>query len=136
MEWTNGGDQVWININSVKLGNPVLLIHFAQEYNLLQKKGFKWITPFCNSKDITKSANLVTIFKAGTQPQEKRFKFGIQVPRGTKDAFLLDTRNNNKLWEVAIGKELQQLNDMETFRPLAEGEEPPKDYKRVPYHIV
>ena len=32
------------------------------------------------------------------KPYEKKFKFGVQVPRGTKEAYFLDLQNGNTLW--------------------------------------
>ena len=34
--------------------------------------------------------------------------FGVQVPRGTKEAYFLDLQNGNTLWQEAIAKALKQ----------------------------
>jgi hypothetical protein len=67
---------------------------------------------------------------------DKRYKFGIEVPRSIKDAVRLDKINNNKLWQEAIEKELNQINEYKTFRVLEEEESLPNEYKRLPYHGV
>ena len=64
------------------------------------------------------------------KPYEKRFKFGVQVPRGTKEAYYLDLQNRNTLWPEAIAKEVNQLNSFKTFIILEAGEEAPKGYSR------
>ena len=65
-----------------------------------------------------------------------KYKFGVQVPLGMKQAFNLDRENGNNKWKEAIAKELQQLQSYETFRKLKPGEKLDKEYKQIPYHIV
>jgi hypothetical protein len=48
----------------------------------------------------------------------------------------LDKINNNKLWQEEIEKELNQINEYQTFQVLEEGETLPNKYKCLPYHIV
>ena len=48
----------------------------------------------------------------------------------------LDKVNNNELWKEATDKELDSLNEFETFRVLDEGEEMPAGHTRIPYHII
>jgi hypothetical protein len=44
-----------------------------------------------------------------------KYKFGIQVPRGIRNAITLDKKNKNNLWQQAIHTELKQLAYHETF---------------------
>ena len=69
-------------------------------------------------------------------PHEKKFMFGNQVPRGTKEAYFLDLQNGNTLWQEAIAKELKQLHDFKTFIVLEKEKETPNGYSRILYHIV
>jgi hypothetical protein len=48
----------------------------------------------------------------------------------------LDKRNKNNLWQEAVETELKQLTDYETFIVLDSGEDIPKGYQKIPYHIV
>lgn len=81
-------------------------------------------------------SGLSKAFKIKTGYREKKIKFGVEVPRDTKEAYFLDLKNRNTLWQEAIAKELRQLNDFKTFRALERDEDPPKGYSRIPYHIV
>jgi hypothetical protein len=63
-------------------------------------------------------------------------KFGIQVPKGIKNAIDLDKKNGNQLWQEAIKTELKQLTDYQTFIVLHSGEDIPKDYQKIPYHMI
>jgi hypothetical protein len=60
-------------------------------------------------------------------------KFGIQVPKGIKNAINWDKKNGNNLREEAIKTELKQLTDYETFIVLDSGEDIPKGF---PYQIL
>jgi hypothetical protein len=50
-----------------------------------------------------------------------KYNFGIQVPRGIKNAIDLDKKNENYLWQEAINTELEQLTDYQTFLVLDSG---------------
>jgi hypothetical protein len=65
-----------------------------------------------------------------------KYKFGIQVPRGIRNAISLDKKNKNNLWQEAIDTVLKQLTDYETFIVLDSGEDIPREYQKIPYHIV
>jgi hypothetical protein len=62
--------------------------------------------------------------------------FGIQVPKGIKNAIDLDKKNGNQLWQEAIKTELKQLTDYQTFIVLDSGEDIPTGYQIIPYHMV
>jgi hypothetical protein len=79
---------------------------------------------------------ITRIHKASTSPTSIKYKFGIQVPKGIKNAINLDKKNGNNLWEEAIKTELKQLTDYETFIVLNSGEDIPKGYQKIPHHIV
>ena len=65
-----------------------------------------------------------------------KYKFGIQVPKGIKRAINLDKKNVINPWEDAIKTELKQLTDYQTFIVLDSRENIPKEYQKIPYHIV
>jgi hypothetical protein len=48
----------------------------------------------------------------------------------------LDKKNKNNLWQEAIKTELKQLSDYETLNVLDSGEDIPKGYQKILYHIV
>jgi hypothetical protein len=65
-------------------------------------------------------------------PTGIKYKFGIQVPKGIKNAINLDKKNGNNLWEEAIKTELKQLTDYQTFIVLDSGESIPNGYQNIP----
>ena len=75
---------------------------------------------------------------ARSKPSSKmpRFKFGVQVPHNSREAYKLDDINKDKLWEEAMEKEVVSINDHETFIILEDDEIMPEGYKQIPYHLV
>ena len=68
--------------------------------------------------------------------QGKRYKFGVQVLFGMKQAMTLDMEVENTLWLEDIKKELKCLNDPQVFTVLDSEAEAPQEYQYVPYHFV
>jgi hypothetical protein len=65
-----------------------------------------------------------------------KYKFGIQVPKGIKNAIDLDKKNGNQLWQEAIRTELKKLTDYQKFIVLDSGEDILTGYQKIPYHMV
>jgi hypothetical protein len=100
---------------------------------LWNHKDYKWVSEYMDSP--TQMAQLVRVFKANTDRNTPKYKFGIEVPRSIPHAFLLDQMNGDQLWKAAMDKELKLIEDYKTFRLLQNGE-PLHEYKWIPYHMV
>jgi hypothetical protein len=48
----------------------------------------------------------------------------------------LDSKNGNSLWNVAVGLEITQLDEYESFADLGAGAPVPKDHKKITVHLV
>ena len=94
---------------------------------------FYHLVQYCKAKT---PVDVARINKVSTSPTSIKYKFGIQVPKGIKNAINLDKKNGNNLWEQAIRTELKQLTDYQTFIVLDSGESIPNGYQKIPYHIV
>ena len=77
---------------------------------------------------------ITRVYKASSSPTGIKYKFGIQVPKGIKNAINLDKKNGNNLWEEFIKTELKLLTDYETFIVLDSGETYLRGIKR--FHII
>jgi hypothetical protein len=82
------------------------------------------------------AVDIARILMVSTNPEGIKYKFGIQVPKGIKNAIDLDKKNGNQLWKEAIKTELKQLTDYQTFIILDSGEDIPTGYQKIPYHMV
>jgi hypothetical protein len=71
-----------------------------------------------------------------SSPTCAKCKLGIQIPKGIKNTIYLNVKNENILCQDAIRTELKQLTDYQTFILLYSGEDIPKGYQKIPYHIV
>jgi hypothetical protein len=94
---------------------------------------FRHLIRYCKTKT---PMEISRVHKASTSPTSIKYKFGIQVPKGIKNAINLDKKNSNHLWEEAIKTDLKHFTDYETFIVLDSGENIPKGYQKIPYHIV
>jgi hypothetical protein len=62
--------------------------------NLLDKMLFCHLIQYCRSNT---ALDIARILKVSTRPAGIKYKFGIQVPNGIKNAFELDKKNGNQL---------------------------------------
>ena len=65
----------------------------------------------------------------------RTIKYDVEVPRGTRDAMLLDQRNNNKHWYNAIQKELGTMAQYKVFDKRLR-KTLHKNFKYIPVHFV
>jgi hypothetical protein len=79
-------------------------------------------------------AGLVHAFKAMVHGD--KFMFGVEIPKNVKHALELDKTNGNNLWKESTERELEMINEFQTFQRLKKGELLTPDYKRIPYFIV
>jgi hypothetical protein len=78
--------------------------------------------PFCHLNQFCRSntaVDIARILKASASPACIKYKFGIQVPKGIKNAIDLDKKN--QLWQEAIKPEPKLLTDYQTFIVLDSG---------------
>jgi hypothetical protein len=134
VEWNDiNQSQSWVNFFALSLSNPTPVISFARNQNLLDRMPFCQLVQYCKAKT---PVDIAKIHKVSANPPTIKYKFGIQVPKGIKNAINLDKKNGNNLWEQAIKTELKQLTDYQTFIVLDSGENIPNGYQKIPYHIV
>ena len=78
---------------------------------------------------MTKQAALKSICRASI------YIFGVQVPRTSHEARLLDARNGNTKWQDAEKCELDQLNEYGTFEDKGKEVKPPDGHQRINVHF-
>jgi hypothetical protein len=79
---------------------------------------FCHLTHYCRSNT---AVDIARIHKVSTSPAGIKYKFGIQAPKGIKNAIDLDKNNGSHSWQEAIKTELKQLTDYQTFIVLDSG---------------
>jgi hypothetical protein len=95
VEWKNiSNTQSCPNFFALSLSNPIPIIVFAIANNVLHKIPFFHLARYCKSKtevDIARIQNVLT------SPTCVEYMFGIQIPKGIKNAVYLDKKNENSL---------------------------------------
>ena len=66
---------------------------------------------------------------------KKTMKYGIQVPRNVKEAYLLDTKNGDTFWQDAIKLEIDSLLEMNCFDFKARNFVPGREFQRTTLHM-
>jgi hypothetical protein len=122
-----------VNYFALSLNNPIHIISFARNNNLLDKIPFCQLTQYCRSNT---AVDMAMILKVSTSPAGIKYKFGIQVPKEIKNEIDLDNKNGNQLCQEAIKTELKQCTDYQTFIVLDSGEDIPTGYQKIPYHMI
>jgi hypothetical protein len=113
VEWNDINKlQSWANFFALSLSDPTPVILFARSQNLLHRIPFCHLTLYCKAKT---PMEITRVHKALTSPTGIKYKFGIQVPKGIKNALNLDKKNGNNLCEEASTTELKQLTNYVTF---------------------
>ena len=139
VRWLNG-EQTWQRLDAFQVEHPELAIAYAYEKGLVGQGFFQWIPLYevvgrhgLNSN----TSNTSTEFKAmmASRLPPVKYKFGYQVPMGTKHALYLDKINENTKWRDAINKELYEINEHKTFRQ-ATTDDNLEEYQQIPYHMV
>ena len=77
------------------------VVESTKTNNLLQEPVFAWWVPF-----ILKKQELI-ISKVKSKYWSRTHKYGILIPKNIKEAFEIDARNGNKLWQEAIALEMK-----------------------------
>ena len=128
------GPKMWLTMDQLRVEDPYLLIDHTLKNNYLDQPGYEWVQHYVNQDDEVR-----TILKASVATglrTDKKYKFGVEVPRNPKHALELDKQNGNDGWAKSIQLELDQIMGYKVFKILQPGEPLPKGYTRIPYHIV
>jgi hypothetical protein len=79
----------WLNYFALNLSNHELIISFSRNNNFLHEMPFCDLNQNCRSN---KAADISRMLKVSTSPTDIKYKFGIQVPKGIKNAIDLDKK--------------------------------------------
>ena len=85
---------------------------YALDHDLIEKPGWKRFRKL--AKRQKKLSMMINAANRGTRNHGPIYKVGIQVPRNSKEARMLDERNGNTKWADAEKKEMDQLFDYGT----------------------
>ena len=121
----------WEDLNAMFLHDPKLVTKYAIKTKVLHKPGWYAAETYLES---TSDINTMKRSFKVARKQSPVFKFGVEVPQTVQHAFHLDQKNNNTKWRDAINKELEGINEYETFKSIEDDKLLPDEYKQIPYH--
>ena len=120
--------ETWVPLKALKESHPVEVAEFAKAQGIADEAAFIWWVPYTlRKRDVILSKVKARIHKT-TQ------KYGIEIPMSVENAYEIDTKNNNHLWQKAIDKEMTNVGV--AFQVLDEGEKPPPGWSKASGHIV
>ena len=112
VEWETG-EQTTEPLNVVTADDPVTVALCAKENRMLDTDGWKNLRRTARrEKALTRLVNQAKLRSFQVAP---KFQCGHQAPRNCREAMALDRQNGNNDWKKAISKELEQLEEHETF---------------------
>ena len=114
--------------------DPVTVAEYAHANGLLETPGWKHLRHIV--KNQKKFGRLLKQAKLKSIRREPIYMFGVQVPRSSHEARLLDKQNGNTKWQDAEKMELVQLDDYNTFNKLGRNAKPPDGYQKIRVHFV
>ena len=109
--------------------DPVSCAKYAKDNDLLEVDGWKRLKKIARRQKV-----LARMLKQSVYASKRHgpiFKFGVQVPRNSKEARELDRKNCNTKWTDAERLETNQLLEYETFIDKGKGGKPPDGYKWI-----
>jgi hypothetical protein len=123
-----------LKLDTLRIEQPWMCVKYAFQRGLVHKPGWEWIPEYIESDKML--STLVHSYRTSVL-KGKKFEFGVEIPKTTRAATVLDTENNDTLWDEATKKELFQIiHEFSSFEPIDNDMPTPHGYKRVPYHII
>jgi PAS domain-containing protein len=100
VRWKDGSAD-WVTLKDLKDSYPVPLADYAVANDIQDEPALAWWVPYTLKKRIA------IISKVKSKYWQRTHKYGIRVPKTTKEAIQIDLENNNTLWQDAIALEMK-----------------------------
>ena len=132
VEWENG-EITWEPLGIIAKSDPITCAIYAKENGLLDTPG--WIQFKKLARRQKKLIRMVNQAKLKSFRHSPIYKFGVQVPRNHAEAMELDKRDGGTFWADAESKELNQIDEYNTFTDLGKGARP-DSHRKIKVHMV
>jgi len=115
--------------------DPITLAQYGIDNDLLERPGWKNLQRIARREKVFK--RMVKQAKLSHDRHAPIFMFGVQIPRGVRQALSLDATNGNNNWRQAMDTEIAQLFEYETFEDKGKGPITlPAEFQRIRCHFV
>ena len=88
-----GGDKQWVDMETLRLHDPYLVVKYAIQHKLTAKPGFEWTKHYLEADKVL--TNMVFSYKASRFL--KNIKFGVEVLQSTSHALKLNEADGTSL---------------------------------------
>ena len=132
VKWAGYEEPTWEPMEMIKKDDPVTLAKCSQDHDLLEQSRWKWANAHVKKrKRFARMMRQVHLCKKKTNTI--KCNFGVRIPRGIREALLLDQQNGNTKWRDAIETELRALHEEnECFEVKSSKDEIPPGCKCIP----
>jgi len=127
VQWKDGSTS-WEALKDLKESFPVQVAEFAVSKGLIDEPAFAWWV----KETLARKNHIIKAMK--TRYARKNHKFGIQLPKSTREAYELDGESGTDYWHQAIVKEM--TNNAAAFKFLNPKESVPIGSTWIPCHMV
>jgi hypothetical protein len=107
--WKEGGSNNRIPLKDLKESYPVEVAKYAKANKIAKEPAFAWWV-----NNVLRRWNQI-ISQVKSQYWKTTHKFGLELPHLAAEAFIIDQRNGNNFWRVAIAKEMSKIKRMGAF---------------------
>ena len=103
VKWSDGSIS-WLDLKALKEWNPVDVVEFSIARGIFDDEpAFSWWVP----DTMRKRQAIISAIKVSAR--KVSHKHGIEIPKNVHHAKDLDARNGNRLWQIALEKEIYEL---------------------------
>jgi hypothetical protein len=127
VQWKDGSTS-WEVLKDLKESFPVQVGEFSIAQGIQDEPAFAWVV----KETISRKHRIVKAMK--TRYARKTHKYGIEMPKSTKEAYELDRMSGTDYWHRAIIKEM--TNNASAFKFLDANEPVPVGSIWIPCHMV
>ena len=127
IEWRDGSTD-WVSLKDMKNSYPVEAAMYARDNQIHEEPAFAWWVPYT----LKKQKRIISKLKS--KYWQRTHKYGIEVPKSVEEAYAIDKKNGNKLWQEAIEMEMKKIRD--AFKLYNGNPEELVGYQEITTHFI
>ena len=133
VKWEDGSS-TWEPLHILAKDMPDVCAEYAIENQLLDEDGWKQFRRRAKNKKV--AARRAKQFVMAHKKWAPIFMYGVEVPRDSRQARILDEKNGNTLWQDAEYLEISQLMDYDFAKDHGHGDQKLEGYQKIRCRMV
>jgi hypothetical protein len=131
VKWKGYKEPSWEPMEVIKNDDPFTLAKYAEDKGIHNQSRWKWTNKYLKNKKVF-NRQLKRMLMAKKKRRTIKYQFGVRVPRTVKEAYILDSMNNDTFWSDAIKKEVRLLyEEYQCFKLHPKDSKIPEKYKKI-----